>query len=231
MLQLHVLFFFCECFSVWLPQLWRCFSCVCFSPLVLTSVLRRKGGVHVHWLRLTGQCRDRIQRFFLCAPDVVLKTKYRMAAIDAQKMMWITNHLSESGWGLIRKQSLLIVKLQTKHVWKANLDQNNILTIQDIYICVISFLLLKDTSNHFLLYFVNKTLSLNFLLNKRQKLILSYQWAFKILLTTIRRNKSSTSFGHFKCHLLILPVTISITYTMRKLSDCFSSGLKKNFNS
>ena len=149
--------------SFWPPQLWRCFSCVCFSPLVLTSVLRRKGGVHVHWLRLTGQCRDRIQCFFLCAPDVVLKTKYRMAAIDAQKMMWITNHLSERGWGLIRKQSLLIVKLQTEHVWKANLDQNNILTIQDIYICVNSFLLLKDKSNHFLLYFVNKTLSLNFI--------------------------------------------------------------------
>ena len=95
--------FSCVCFSVWPPQLWRCFSCVCFSPLVLTSVLRRKGGVHVHWLRLTGQCRDRIQRFFLCAPDVVLKTKYRMAAIDAQKMMWITNHLSERGCGVDHK--------------------------------------------------------------------------------------------------------------------------------
>ena len=90
---------------VWHPQLWRCFSCVCFSPLVLTSVLRRKGGVHVYWLRLTGQCRDRIRRFFLWAPDVVLETKYRMAAIDAQKMMWSRNHRSEGGGGWSEKSS------------------------------------------------------------------------------------------------------------------------------
>ena len=44
-------------------------------------------------------------------------------------MVWITNDRLERG--LIRKQSLLIVKLSADHVCKANLVLNNDLTIQD----------------------------------------------------------------------------------------------------
>ena len=105
---------------------WRRFSCVCFSPLlVLTSVQRRKGGVQ-RTCTLTPTDRTmqgKNSPFFLCALDVVLKTKYHTAAIGPQKMVWITNDRLERG--LIRKQSLLIVKLSADRVWKANLVLNN----------------------------------------------------------------------------------------------------------